>query len=53
MLNSLPQPDTTPDFAGSAVIACAATKEEVLATIQNDAYAKAGVWDLEKVGCLI
>lgn len=49
MLNSVPVPNATPDFAGSCVIAYAATKEEILAVINEDPYAKAGVWDLEKV----
>lgn len=34
---------------GSAMMAHAATKEEVLEMIEKDIYIESGVWDLEKV----
>jgi len=49
MLNTPPIPDKPLDFAGSCLIAYAATKEEVLKVVNEDIYAKTGVWDLEKM----
>lgn len=49
VLNSLPESSdpSTFDFAGSAVIAVAETKEEVIAQLKEDIYYANGVWDVE------
>ena len=36
-------------FAGSAMVAVASSKEEVLEFLKNDIYAKNEVWDFSKV----
>ena len=36
-------------FAGSAMVALASSKEEVLEFLKNDIYAKNEVWDFSKV----
>lgn len=36
-------------FAGSAMVALASSKEEVLEILKNDIYAKNEVWDFSKV----
>jgi hypothetical protein len=36
---------------GSAMVARASSKEEVLEILKNDIYSKSEVWDLEKVSC--
>lgn len=35
---------------GSALVAVASSKEEVLEELKKDIYAKSNVWDLSKVG---
>lgn len=49
VFNSLPQEGQKPDFAGSVFTIVADTKEEVLAFLKEDIYAKQGVWDLNNV----
>lgn len=50
-MNEVPKDDqpSSLDFAGSTVVAVAESKEEVLKILENDVYAKEGVWDLSKV----
>lgn len=35
---------------GSAMVAYASSKEEVLEALKADIYAKSGIWDFSKVG---
>ena len=44
-----PAPGETPKMKGSAMLAQAETKEEVLEQLRNDVYNTSGVWDLSKV----
>ncbi|KAJ5112715.1 hypothetical protein N7532_000760 [Penicillium argentinense] len=44
-----PQEGKDARFLGSMVVYTGATAEEVREIINNDIYAKSGVWDLEKV----
>ena len=37
------------DFAGSAMVVVAESKEAVLEILKNDIYGKSGVWDLKNV----
>jgi hypothetical protein len=39
----------TPPIIGSAMLAYAETKEEVIESLKNDIYSKEGVWDWDKV----
>jgi hypothetical protein len=39
----------TPPLIGSAMLAYAETKEEVIEKLKNDIYTKEGVWDWDKV----
>ena len=41
--------DSSLKFAGSALVAVAESKEEILNDLKNDIYAREGVWDVEKV----
>lgn len=41
--------ESPPPFAGSAMLAYAETKEEVMEKVKSDIYATSGVWDLSKV----
>ncbi|KAF8475025.1 hypothetical protein BDZ91DRAFT_712150 [Kalaharituber pfeilii] len=43
------QEGETPGFKGSAMVALAASKEEVLAVLKADPYTKEDVWDWDKV----
>lgn len=38
-----------PKINGSVMMACAESKEEVLAALKEDVYSTSGVWDWEKV----
>ncbi|OAA60220.1 Dimeric alpha-beta barrel [Niveomyces insectorum RCEF 264] len=44
-----PVGDEPKAFNGSCMVAHAATKEEVLDEVRKDTYAKAGVWNLDKI----
>ena len=46
-MSSPPKEGTTPDMIGSALIAVAETKEEVLEKLRKDVYATSGVWDVD------
>ncbi|KAF4120030.1 uncharacterized protein GMORB2_3441 [Geosmithia morbida] len=51
LLKSVPKDDdpSSLDFLGSALVVNAESKEEILEMLRNDVYAKADVWDFEKV----
>ena len=51
MLSHHPSPQETgpPPMEGSVLIAVGESEEEVLSVVREDAYVKAGVWDLERV----
>ncbi len=51
MLEEPPKEGEGLKIFGSAMVAHAASKEEVLEVIKNDIYSKSNVWDLQKV-CL-
>lgn len=48
-LEEVPKEGEAPKINGSAMIAHAATREEVIEVLKNDVYAKGEVWDFEKV----
>jgi uncharacterized protein YciI len=50
ILNSVPTNDdaTSWSFAGSTIVCVANSKEEVVDKLNQDIYAKTGVWDVEK-----
>ncbi|MCJ1353681.1 MAG: hypothetical protein MMC33_003668 [Icmadophila ericetorum] len=54
MLSHHPTPSETgpPPMEGSVLVAVGASEEAVMGVIREDAYVKAGVWDLEKVRCI-
>lgn len=41
--------DKVPPIAGSAMLACAESKEEVLKRLKEDLYTTENVWDWDKV----
>lgn len=41
--------DETPKMNGSALLAFAESKEDVMTLLRNDIYTVSGVWNLEKV----
>jgi uncharacterized protein YciI len=41
--------ESPPPMVGSALLAYAETKEEVMEIVKNDIYATSGVWDLNKI----
>jgi len=51
LLSEVPQDDEPSSlrFVGSTLIVTAASKEDIVAQLERDVYAKNGVWDLEKV----
>lgn len=49
ILNAHPDEGEETHIRGSAVIYTGETETEVRNTIANDPYARAGVWDLDKV----
>ena len=49
MLEEVPKEGEDLKFQGSALIALASSKEEVLEKLKEDVYVKNGVWDLSKV----
>jgi len=49
LLEEVPKEGEALKIQGSAVIALASSKEEVLEVLKNDIYAKNDVWDLSKV----
>jgi uncharacterized protein len=48
-MSSPPKEGETPPMIGSALIAVAETKEEVLDRLRSDVYTTSGVWDVDKV----
>jgi len=48
-MSEVPVEGETPPIAGSAMLAYAETKEEVIESLKNDIYTKGGVWNWEKV----
>jgi hypothetical protein len=49
ILDDVPKEGEQLKFRGSAMVASASSREEVLEILKNDIYTKSGVWDLEKV----
>lgn len=49
MLSEVPKEGEGLKIIGSAMMAHAASKEEVMEMIEKDIYADSGVWNLEKV----
>jgi hypothetical protein len=49
LLEEVPKEGDALKFQGSAMVALAGSKEEVLEVLRNDIYAKNEVWDLSKV----
>ncbi|PSS27133.1 hypothetical protein M430DRAFT_94211, partial [Amorphotheca resinae ATCC 22711] len=49
LLEEPPKENSPLKFQGSAMIALAASKEEVLEKLKADIYAQSGVWDFSKV----
>jgi hypothetical protein len=47
-MSSPPKEGETPPMIGSALIAVAETKEEVLDRLRSDVYTTSGVWDVDK-----
>ena len=48
-MSSTPKDNEILSMIGSAMIALANTKEEILDVLNRDVYAQEGVWDLERV----
>jgi len=48
-LEEVPKEDGKLKIEGSAMVAYASSKEEVLETLKKDIYAHSGVWDFSKV----
>jgi hypothetical protein len=51
LLEEVPKEGGTLKIEGSAMVAYASSKEEVLEQLKSDIYAESGVWDFSKV-CL-
>lgn len=49
MFSDVPKEGETPPVIGSAVLAFAKTKEEVIDLLKRDIYTEQGVWDWSKV----
>lgn len=51
ILSDVPQDDEpgSMNFVGSTIIAVAASRDEIIAVLKNDVYAKEGVWDVDNV----
>ncbi|PMD27179.1 hypothetical protein NA56DRAFT_667562 [Hyaloscypha hepaticicola] len=49
ILDEVPKEGEQLKFAGSAMVALASSKEEVLEILKNDIYAKNEVWDFSKI----
>jgi len=49
ILEDVPKEDGKLKIEGSAMVAYASSKEEVLETLKKDIYAESGVWDFSKV----
>lgn len=52
ILEEVPKEGEGLKFLGSAMVASASSKEEVLEILKNDIYAKSQVWDFSKVSFL-
>ena len=50
LLNEVPKEGDGLKIQGSAMVALASSKEEVLETLKKDIYAESNVWDFSKVG---
>lgn len=48
MLESHPAEGEVPSFKGSMLLAVAENEAAVRAILENDIYARSGVWDMEK-----
>jgi len=48
-LEDVPKEDGKLKIEGSAMVAYASSKEEVLETLKKDIYANSGIWDFSKV----
>ena len=48
LLEEVPAEGDSLKFQGSAMVALASSKEEVLEQLKNDIYAKNSVWDFSK-----
>jgi hypothetical protein len=48
-MSSVPKKGEPLPIIGSAMVAVAATKEEVMEVLRNDVYSKSGAWDMDKV----
>jgi hypothetical protein len=49
LLEEVPKEGEQMKMLGSAMVASASSKEELLEILKNDIYAKSEVWDLDKV----
>lgn len=49
LLEKVPKEGEGMKIEGSAMVAWAASKEEVIETLKKDIYAESGVWDFSKV----
>jgi hypothetical protein len=48
-MSSLPKDGESLPIIGSAMVAVATTKEEVIEVLRNDVYFKGGAWDMNRV----
>lgn len=48
-MEAVPEDGKTPPIIGSAMLAYAESKEEVLEKLKNDVYSKEEVWDWDRV----
>ena len=49
MFSDIPKEGETPPIIGSAMLAYAETKEEVIQSLKSDIYSESEVWDWDKV----
>ncbi len=52
-LESVPKEGEALKIKGSALLALASSREEIVSALKEDVYFKEGIWDLEKVCVLI
>ena len=53
LLDEVPAEGDPLKIQGSAMVALASSKEEVLEQLKNDIYAKSNVWDFSKASLLL
>ena len=53
LLEEIPKEGEGLKFQGSAMVALASSKEEVLEKLKSDIYAKSEVWDFSKVSFVV